>query len=111
MLPLPNRRLEVLEILRSVQGPVLAQPGCASCDIYDEEGPEHAIVFIERWESREALEAHLRSEMYRRVLGALELSGGRPDIRFEQVSASEGMELIERQRLTIGAPKVKGDES
>jgi quinol monooxygenase YgiN len=54
---------------------------------------------LERWESQAALEAHLRSEMYGRILGALELSGGRPDIRFEHVSASEGIELIERQRL------------
>jgi len=111
ILPLPNRRIEVLEILRSVQGPVLAQPGCAACHIYEEQGPEPAVAFVERWESREALEAHLRSEMYRRVLGALELSGGRPDIRFEEVSASEGMELIERSRLTIGALNGKGDES
>jgi quinol monooxygenase YgiN len=98
ILPLPNRRPEVLEILRSIQGPILAQPGCTACHIYEEEGPEPAVAFVERWESREALEAHLRSEMYRRVLGALELSGGRPDICFEEVSASEGMELIERSR-------------
>ena len=111
ILPLPNRWVEVLEILRSVQGPVLAQPGCAACHIYEEQGPEPAVAFVERWESREALEAHLRSEMYRRVLGALELSGGRPDIRFEEVSASEGMELIERQRLRSLPPNVKGDEA
>jgi quinol monooxygenase YgiN len=95
-LPPPDRRADVLEILRSVQGSVRTEPGCAAFDIYDEQGPEAAIVFIERWESEAALEAHLRSEMYRRILGAIELSGGRPDIRFEHVSASEGMELIER---------------
>jgi quinol monooxygenase YgiN len=77
---------------------VRAQPGCAACDIYDEQGPEAAIVFVERWESDAALDAHLRSEAYRRVLAAIELSGGRPEIRFEHVSVSEGIELIERSR-------------
>ena len=98
ILPPADRRADVLEVLRFVQGPVRAQPGCAACDIYDEQGPDAAIVFIERWESEAALEAHLRSETYRRILGAIELSGGRPGIRFEHVSASEGMELIERAR-------------
>jgi quinol monooxygenase YgiN len=105
ILPRANRRAEVLEILRSVQGPVLAQPGCTECRIFEEQGPEPAVVLFERWESQAALEAHLRSEMYGRILGALELSGGRPDIRFEHVSASEGIELIERQRLRSVDPK------
>jgi quinol monooxygenase YgiN len=111
ILPTPERRIEVLEILRAVQGPVLAQPGCTACHIYEEQGGEPAVVFVERWESREALEAHLRSETYRRILGALELSGGQPDIRFEQVLTSEGMELIERHRLSAGAQDGKGDQS
>jgi quinol monooxygenase YgiN len=107
ILPPPNRRADVLEVLRSVQGPVRAQPGCAACDIYDEQGQEPAIVFIERWESQAALEAHLRSEMYRRILGAIELSDTRPDVRFEHVSASEGIELIERSRNPGGTGEEK----
>ena len=98
ILPSPRQRVAVLEVLRSVQGPVLAQPGCTACQILEEQDPEPAIVFIERWESQASLEAHLRSEMYRRILGAIELSGGRPDVRFDHVSASEGLELIERLR-------------
>jgi quinol monooxygenase YgiN len=98
ILPAPDRHADVLEVLRSVQGPVRAQPGCVACDIYEEQGPEDGIVFIERWDSQMALEAHLRSEMYRRVLGAVELSGSPPDIRFEHVSGKEGIELIERSR-------------
>ncbi|MGE5360989.1 MAG: putative quinol monooxygenase [Bacteroidales bacterium] len=111
ILPLPNRRNEVLEILRSVQGPALAQRGCVACDVYDEQGPEHAVVLVERFDSDEALQVHLRSEMYRRILGALELSRGKPDVRFEHVVTSEGMELIERYRLAAGTPHAKVDET
>jgi hypothetical protein len=59
-------------------------------------------VLFERWETEEALESHLRSETYRRILGAVELSGSPPDIRFEHVSGIEGMELIERLRNPSG---------
>jgi quinol monooxygenase YgiN len=98
ILPPSDRRADAIEVLRSVQGPVRAQPGCEACDIYFEQGPDSAILFIERWDSEEALETHLRSDSYRRILGAIELSGTRPDIRFEHVSSSEGLELIERSR-------------
>lgn len=101
IVPPPKRRVEVLEILRSIQGPVLAQPGCAACHIYEEQGPEPAIVLVERWESEAALDVHIRSEAYRRILGALELSGAAPAVRFDHVSASEGMELIERSRRHV----------
>ncbi len=98
ILPAPERRADILEVFRSIQGPVLAQPGCDACHIYEEQGPEQAVVLVERWESQTALEAHLRSETYRRILGAVELSGGPPEVRFDYVSATDGMELIERSR-------------
>ena len=98
ILPPPNRRADVLEVLRSVRGPVQAQPGCVDCQILEEEGPDHALVFIERWDSDEALTKHLRSESYRHILGAIELSGGAPDVRFDHVNSTEGLELIARSR-------------
>jgi len=102
ILPPPNRRDEVLELLRSIQGPVRAQEGCAACHIYEEHAPEEAVVLVEQWASAEALDQHLRSEAYRRVLVALELSGSPPEIRFDHVTATEGIELIERSR---GSPR------
>jgi len=96
MLPPPDRRLQVLEILQSVQGPVLAQPGCAGCHIYEEQGPEPAIVLMERWMSEAALTRHIRSEEYRRILGACELSGAPPEFRFDKVSDTQGIELVEQ---------------
>jgi quinol monooxygenase YgiN len=98
ILPATHRRAEILEVFRAVQGPIRAQPGCNACHIYEEQGPEQAVVLVERWESQEALEVHLRSETYRRILGAIELSGAPPEVRFDYVSATNGMDLIERSR-------------
>ena len=102
LVPAPDRRAEVLEVLRAIQGPAMAQPGCVACHIYEEQGSEPAVVLVERWESQAALEAHLRSEPYRRILGAVELSGGPPEVCFDFVASSEGMELIERSRTPGG---------
>jgi quinol monooxygenase YgiN len=111
ILPSPTRRLEALEVLRSIQGPVLAEPGCMAFDIYEEQQAEPGIVLVERWENREALEAHLRSDAYRRVLEAIELSGAPPVVRFDDVSASEGIELVERSRGTSPAPNLNRNRS
>ena len=108
ILPLPHRHGEVLEILQSIQGPVQAQPGCTACDIYEEQGPEGAVVLVERWDSAEALETHLRSETYRRILGAIELSGRAPEVRFDHVTTSEGMEMIVRAR---SSPEAAGRDA
>jgi quinol monooxygenase YgiN len=85
---------------------VLAQQGCKSYHIYSEQGQEPAVVLVERWESKATLEAHIRSEIYRRILGAIELAGGPPEVSFEVVSASEGMELVERLRRSDSSNKV-----
>jgi quinol monooxygenase YgiN len=113
IVPLPHRRAEILDVLQTVQGPVLAQAGCLACQICEEQGPEQAVVFIERWETRAALSAHLQSETYRRILAAIELSGSPPEIRFDHVSSSEGMELIRRSRAPEREPALgtKGDRS
>jgi quinol monooxygenase YgiN len=102
LLPRLDQRDAVVEVLRSIQGPVRAQPGCLACDVFEEQGPEPSVVLLERWENDEALAAHLRSESYRRILGAVELAGSQPDIRFERVSATEGLELVERIRSPGG---------
>ena len=93
--PSPDRHDQVLEILRSIQGPVLAQPGCVACHVYEEHGLG-AIALVERWESEAALEAHVCSKPYKHILSAIELSCAPPEVCFDFVSASEGMEFIER---------------
>ena len=99
----PDRRVQVVEVLRSIQGRVLAEPGCAACQVYEDEGPEQAVLLIERWDTESALQDHIRSDAYRRILSAIELSGSPPEVRFDYVSATEGMELIERLR-SLGVP-------
>lgn len=98
MRPLPERRGDLLEILGSVQGRVLAQPGCVAFQVYEEQEPGAAIVLVERWESESALELHLRSEAYRRILGAMELSSVAPEVTFDHISAARDLERTERLR-------------
>ena len=102
--PSPKRRGDVLEILQAIRGPVAAQPQCVACQVCEELSPGSAVVLVERWESEAALREHIRSESFRRILAAIELSCCAPEIRFDFVSRSDGMDLIERLRGALPPP-------
>ncbi len=97
--PSRDERRHVLAILRSVQGPTQAQPHCLSCRVYEEEGLEESVLYMERWDSEEDFERHVRSELYRRILAALEFSRKPPEVTFDFVSSTRGMDLIESLRV------------
>jgi quinol monooxygenase YgiN len=98
IVPSPKQRSEVLEVLLSVRGPTEIQPGCLSCCVYEEKGPDHAVVFCAHWETEVALHEHICSESYRRLLVACELSNHPPEVCFHHVSATQGIDLVKQLR-------------
>jgi quinol monooxygenase YgiN len=89
----PRSRAEVVRTLAAQLGPTRVLPGCCKCDLYqDVENPE-AITLIEEWESQADLVLRLRSEDYRAVLAAIELSQEQPVIHFDTVTRRTGSRL------------------
>jgi hypothetical protein len=56
------------------------------------------IRYAEQWDSEEALNDHIRSDLYRRVLAAMEFSKQPPEIIFHFTSHTKGFELVEALR-------------
>lgn len=98
IVPSRNRLPEVLEILRSVLGPIRIQGGCLGCHLYEEDGGERAAVFCSEWLTEDASEDHVRSEVYRRLLAASELSERPPEFRFHLITQTRGLEWIHKLR-------------
>ena len=98
LFPAPEQRRQTLAALRSVQGPTQAEPSCSASQVYEEDGPGTAILYVEEWESESGFQEHVRSELYRRILAAVDLSKSAPEIRFYQVSKVEGLELLQNIR-------------
>ncbi len=93
--PLPGKRKEILDILLSIKGPIQATHGCLACNICEEEEEERIIFYLEHWRSWADLIQHIHSNLYTRMLEAMELSRRRPEIFFYEISDIKGMELIE----------------
>ena len=94
----PHSRAEVVRTLAAQLGPTRAQSGCLRCDLYqDVENPD-AITLVEEWESQADLDPRLRSEDYRAVLGAIELSQEPPLIHFDTVIRRTGSGMLEQRK-------------
>jgi quinol monooxygenase YgiN len=102
ILPSPKQHSAVLEILLSVLGSTEIQPGCLSCGVYEEKGPDHAVVFRAHWETESALHKHICSDFYPRLLVACELSNRPPEVCFHHVSKTQGMDLVQQLRGRSG---------
>ncbi len=101
MIP-PQKRDEALKILKSAAVQCGVTPSCLSCHIYADVQEENVLMFEQGWRSQEDLERHLRSDEYYRVLLVMEMALEQPEIRFDTISGSTGIETVEKARNPTG---------
>jgi len=94
-----QKRAEALKILKSIVARNQARPDdCVFCRICEDVLEDNILQFEEMWRSEEELERHLRSDEYHKVLLVLEMALKQPEIRFDTISSSMGIEIIEKAR-------------
>jgi quinol monooxygenase YgiN len=98
-----DKQGEVLQVLSPMVERVRLEAGCLACNVYQDVRDRRVIMFEEVWRCEDEMERHLRSEQYRNVLLVMEMALEPPEIRFNEVSRSTGVETIERARL--GTPE------
>ncbi|HTL59899.1 MAG TPA: antibiotic biosynthesis monooxygenase [Candidatus Limnocylindrales bacterium] len=98
LFPSVKQRAQVIELLRSVQDLTRPCPGCMGSWFSEEELLNNHVRYAEQWESEEALHQHIRSDLYKRILAALELSKRPPEVTFYYCSQTKGLEVVEAAR-------------
>lgn len=98
--PPPGREQAVIEILETLKGPIATEADCLGCSITVEAGESGTICYTEQWRTRAALDRHLRSSLYSRVLEAMECSRRPPEVDFYEATDVGGLELVEKARTT-----------
>lgn len=94
----PPKNAEVMKILRALAAQYQYHPGCLSCHIYGDLQEKNVFVLEEVWRTEEDLDLYLRSSEYLNLLLVLELSLKPPEIRFDTISSTTGIETIEKAR-------------
>jgi quinol monooxygenase YgiN len=98
----PQKRPEALKILGSVAEQCRDDPGCLGCYIYQDLHEKNVLMFKEVWMANEYMDLHIRSDEYRNLLLVMEMSVRQPEIRFDSISKSTGIEAVEKTRSREG---------
>jgi quinol monooxygenase YgiN len=98
LFPSPKNRGQLIEIMNSVRDLTRPSPGCIGCWLCEEEIMQNQVQYAEQWESEEALHEHIRSDLYLRLLSAVELSQSAPEVNYYYTGRSKGFELVEQLR-------------
>jgi len=93
-----NKVNEALMILDSVIELTRLEEGCISCRLYRDLQVEGALMLEEIWSSQNDLERHLRTDKFHTVLLVVEMASVYPEIRFDVIADTTGMETIQRIR-------------
>lgn len=97
LIPLEKHK-EAMEILGSMVEEIRFETGCIGCRLYRGVKEKCAIMIEEFWESEEDVRRHLRSKKYGKILMVIEMASEFPEIRFDVISGSSGVETIEKAR-------------
>ena len=97
--PFSGDASKIIDVLNSMRGLVAIDADCKGCFLSVEAEERTSICYMERWRTRAALDKHLRSALYCRVLEAMELSRMPPTVEFYEIADIGGLDLIERVRL------------
>lgn len=89
-----GKREELLDVLLRLKGPTEVSRGCLACRIVQDVEDNHALTYLVRWDTEEALEEHLRSERFRRLLPYIELSLEPPEVDFSRIDQTRGIEFL-----------------
>jgi quinol monooxygenase YgiN len=102
LIPL-EKHSEALDILGSVRAQIQFDPSCISSRIYRGVNEVRAIMLEELWVDEEGILRHMQSDVYRRVLMVVEMADEPPEIRFDTISRSSGVETIEKARRQVAS--------
>jgi quinol monooxygenase YgiN len=94
----PSKTAEAINIINLVAGPTLADPDCVSFRFYREVANDDSLILWQEWETREALEQHIRSKDFMKILTVMDLATQEPEVRIQTLSNRKGFEFIEELR-------------
>lgn len=95
MIVRPERRSDLLGAMRGMLEPARVERGCLSYHLYEDIENRNAFVLLEEWATQEDLERHISKDSQRRLLALMDLLSEKPELRFNTVSHTAGLDLIE----------------
>lgn len=89
-----GKREEIHEVLLCLKGPTEVSRECRACRIMQDVEDDRVLTYLVQWDTEDALEEHLRSERFRRLLPYIEMSVEPPEVDFSTIDRVRGIEFL-----------------
>jgi len=84
-----DKREALVRIAQAVAAASRAESGCISYRVYEDTEIENDFVFVEEWESNEALQLHFATPHIREFMRAIPATiVAAPDVKFHTIASS-----------------------
>jgi len=85
----PDRREALVRVGQTVAAASRAEEGCINYRLYEDTEVENEFVFVEEWESEEALQQHFATAHIRDFMQAIPATiVAPPDVKFHTIASS-----------------------
>lgn len=94
----PDKKVDAMSVLNTLCSQAEIMPGCQLCQLYGNIGLDNSddeILLIERWDTKKHMEKHILSPIFQQLIEIIDFSVNPPELVFDQVSATAGIELVE----------------
>ena len=88
----PSRAPRLMDALWSLMVPTRLEPGCLLCTAWSE--PDSTVHYLEEWATEQDMQRRVRSDTFTSVLGIVEAAEKTPEVRFDFLSSTRGLDYI-----------------
>ena len=96
---------ELLEAFRFLGLSTRLEPGCLGCSSWAD--PEWTVRYVEEWATEEDMRRRVQSESFTSLLAVME-SAERPEVQFDFVTKTRGLDYIEEARAELAGDENRG---
>jgi quinol monooxygenase YgiN len=98
MIARQGKRTELLQAMTSLAAQMRLNGKCSELSFAQDLDDENRFLFLEHWQTRQEMEADVRTELFGVLLGGIHVLCYPPEVMVQTITASEGEELFEAIR-------------
>ena len=98
----------LMHALRSLTPPLRLRPGHLGCNTWMDS--DHTVHYQEDWATEPDMRERVVSEGFTRLLSVIEASEGLPEVQFNFVTKTRGLDYVEEVRAAAGQPETNDEQ-
>jgi quinol monooxygenase YgiN len=96
----PRSARNLMDALRTLIVGTRIENGCVGCSLWAD--PDSTVHYFEEWATEEDIRRRVRSERFTSLLSLLEASRSQPEVRFDFLAATRGLDYVTEIRQAPG---------